>query len=179
MATLQRTKIVLLDASDGGDAVDVGSCTDDLYSDLGALHDNLVFADVGWRRSGGSVFHVFWNEMFRDKHRKRPHVGEKAHIIHRRHYCVHHFSLERFPNHRTVLDLELGVALLTRHDFALSNVDAHAVQHTDNVSKLARASALHVREQLLLQVLVHLRPEVGRMERQIEREVFDEKHGVL
>lgn len=56
--TLEGPEVVLLDAADGRDAVDVGTRADYLYAHLGALHDDLVLADVGRRGVARVVLHV-------------------------------------------------------------------------------------------------------------------------
>lgn len=163
MLSLERPEVVLLDASDGGDAVHVGTRTDDLYAHLGALHDDLVFANVGWRGVARVVLHVGGNQVLRDEHAQRPHVGEKAHVVYARHNAVDNLAFERLPHDSLVLDLELGVPGVPCNDTALADVNVGAVQHTDDVSKLTCARSLHVCQELLSEVVVHLRTEVRRV----------------
>lgn len=101
--------------------------------------------------------------MLRDEHAQRAHVGEEAHVVHAGHDAVHNLSLEGLPHHRLVLHLELGVPGVPGDDAALAHVDRGAVQHADDVPKLPRARALHVGQELLSKIVVHLRTEVRRV----------------
>lgn len=114
--------------------------------------------------------------MGQDKHQQRADVGEKPHLVHGDDDAVDDLPLERLPHHRPVLHFELGFAL-GGDDPPPADVDVHTVEHAHDVAELARARPLDVRQELVAQVLVHLGPEEQRVQRQVERQVLEEKHG--
>ena len=125
--TLEGPEVVLLDAANGRDTVHVGTRADDLYAHLGALHDDLVLADVCRRGVARVVLHVRGDQVLRDEHAQWAHVGEEAHVVHARHDAIDHLPLKGFPHHRLVLHLEFGVPGVPGDDAALAHVDRGAV----------------------------------------------------
>ena len=81
-------------------------------------------------------------------------------------------ALERLKDDGTITRDELGLAV-ARDDHALANVrDGH---DGDNEAKLAGAGPLDVGIELRLEVLLHARSKVGRVEHDRVRELFLQK----
>jgi hypothetical protein len=78
-------------------------------------------------------------------------------------------TLERLEDDGAIARDELGLAV-ARDDHALANV--RYGYDGDDETELARAGALDVRIELRLEVLLHARSEVGRVQHDRMRELF-------
>lgn len=87
-------------------------------------------------------------------------------------YPIDDLSLERLEDNGAIASNELGLAV-ARDDHALANVrDGHDGY---DEAKLAGAGPLDVGIELRLEVLLHARSEVGRVEHDRVRELFLQK----
>jgi hypothetical protein len=83
--------------------------------------------------------------------------------------AVDDLALERFEDDGAIARDELGLAV-AREDHALADVrDGH---DGDDEAELAGAGPLDVGIELRLEVLLHARPEVGRVQHDRVRELF-------
>ena len=83
--------------------------------------------------------------------------------------AVDNLALERLEDDSAIARDELGLAV-ARDDHALADVGYG--DDGDDEAELARAGALYVRVELRLEVLLHARPKVGRVQHDRVRELF-------
>jgi len=135
--------------------------------------DDLVLGGVGWRVRRRVKLEIRMEELLRNEAVQRANFCKNTHPGDVVNDSVDDLALEGFEHDSAIARDELGLTV-AGEDHALA--DVRDGDDGDDEAELAGAGALDVGIELGLEVLLHPRPEVGRVEHDRVRELFDEEH---